>query len=74
MRPRLHARHDSLIHPGNALGYQKFFQALSGIEPAPSAVLDTAVWQGGFVVDGHTVDMDSATSYQYAFQGKWLET
>jgi hypothetical protein len=46
---------------------------LRGIKPAPSTVLDPAMRQDRFIVDSHTVDMDSATCCQYAIHNRVSE-
>lgn len=53
-----------LIHPRHTLGNQEFLQSLGCIEPSPTTVLDSTVRQDSFVVNGHTVDVDSTAKYQ----------
>lgn len=53
-----------LIHPRHTLGNQELLQSLGCIEPAPTTVLDSTVRQYSFVVNGHTVDVDSTAKYQ----------
>lgn len=53
------------IHPGHAFGYKELIQSLLGIEPAPSAVLDAAMWEGGFIMDSHAIDVNGTAFHQY---------
>ena len=46
------------VRPSHSLGLQKLLQPIAGIEPSVPALLHAPMWQIGFVVHGHVVDMN----------------